>query len=97
MTRLGGGNLWKLERGENFEFPAAPKINPFLQRFDWKSPIGGSKVQVFEGQLSGGVPRSPLQRSARFEPPPYPGIRSGHFFPQSEEENSYDKIREKSF
>ena len=30
----GGSNLRKLEGGaENFEFPGAPEIHPFLQRF----------------------------------------------------------------
>ena len=46
----------KLERGGgSFEFPGAPEIDPFLQRFYRQSPISGSKVQVLEGQLSGRV------------------------------------------
>ena len=45
--------------GENFESPGAPENDPFLQRFDRKSSIWGSKVQVFEGQLSGRAPLAP--------------------------------------
>ena len=52
----GGGKSPKLERGENFEFPGAPETNPCRQRFKRKLPLWGSKVQVFEGQLSCRVP-----------------------------------------
>ena len=55
-TGIGGFKSPKIRGGENFEFPGAPEIDPFLQSFSRKSPIWRSKVQVFEGQLSGRVP-----------------------------------------
>ena len=53
---------------ENFEFSGVPEFDPFLQRFSRKASIWGSKVQTFQGQLSGRVP-PPLERSVLFDPP----------------------------
>ena len=57
--RGGGGarNAPKVEGGVNIlKFSTAPEIDPFLQRFYKKSPLWGSKVQVFQGQFFGPVP-----------------------------------------
>ena len=73
---IGGVKFPKIKGGggENFEFPRAPEIDPFLQRFYRKSSVWASKVQVFEGQLSGRVPSSPP--SVRYVLPPPPLSRS---------------------
>ena len=66
----------KLSRGDfcpGTEFSGVPEFDPFLQRFHRKSPIWGSKVQVFEGQLSGRVP--PPSGARYVLTPPYPGLR----------------------
>ena len=47
----GGQISEKLE-----ELSRVPEFDPFLQRFQRKPPIWGSKVQAFQGQLSGRVP-----------------------------------------
>ena len=63
-TGIGGVKSPKIRGGGgvNLEIPGVPEIDPFLQRFYRKSPTWGSKVQVFEGQLS-----------VRIPPPPAPG------------------------
>ena len=48
-------------------------ICPFLQRFHRKCSIWESKVQAFQGQLSGRAP-PPLPFGTFWPPPPYPGL-----------------------
>ena len=56
-TGIGGVKSPKIRGGvKMLTFQGPLKFDPFLQSFYRKSPIWGSKVQVFEGQLSGRVP-----------------------------------------
>ena len=73
-TGIGGGvKSPKIRRGVKILNVEFPQIDCFLQRFFRTSPIWGSKVQVFEGQLSG---RVPPPSSVRYVlTPPYPGLR----------------------
>ena len=69
----------KIRGGWKFEFPGASEIDPFLQRFYRKSSIWESKVQVFEGQLSGRVPPPSSVRYVLTPPIPVSDLRSFSF------------------
>ena len=70
-TGIGGVKSPIIRWGENFDLSGVSKFDPFLQSFYRKSSIWGSKVQAWQGQLSGRIP--PLAFGTFW--PPYPGLR----------------------
>ena len=54
-TGIGGVKSPKI-RGENFEFPGVPEIDPCLQIFYRKSQFGGQKSKSSRGNFRGEFP-----------------------------------------